>query len=124
MSFIISNGYIPAAMLEVITTPVQKKNKDPTIPTKYIVCHRQSLRKGAQRRLWYRTSPNCSVGSPRNPHLLISEMQNESKDRHDTLSFVTLDAAKGFDIVWQVALLHKIFIEGLGDPSCVLRHKQ
>ena len=64
------------------------------------------------------------MGSPRNPHLLISEIQNETKDRHETLTFFTLDAAKAFDIIWQVALLQKMFIKGVGDPSCVLRHKQ
>ena len=64
------------------------------------------------------------MGLPRNLRLLISEIQNELKDRHETLTFVTLDAAKAFDIVWQVALLWKMFIEDVGDPSCVLRHKQ
>ena len=41
-------------------------------------------------------------------------MQNEAKDRHETLPHVIMDAAKAFDIVWQGALMWKMFIEGFG----------
>ena len=40
-------------------------------------------------------------------------MQNEANDRHETLTLVTLDAAKAFDVVWQGAQLWKRFLEGV-----------
>ena len=42
-----------------------------------------------------------------NAALLISEMQNETKDRRESLTLVTLDAAKAFNVVWQGSLLRK-----------------
>ena len=48
-----------------------------------------------------------------NAALLISEVQNEAKDRGEFLSLVTLDAAKAFDVVWQASLLRKIYHEGV-----------
>ena len=45
--------------------------------------------------------------------LLISEVQNETKDRGEFLTLVTLDAAKAFDVVWQASLLRKIYHEGV-----------
>ena len=44
-----------------------------------------------------------------NAALLISEMQNEAKDRREPLTLVTLHA----DVVWQGSLLRKIFLEGV-----------
>ena len=48
-----------------------------------------------------------------NAALLISEDQNEAKDKGEFLSLVTLDAAKAFDVVWQASLLRKIYQEGV-----------
>ena len=48
-----------------------------------------------------------------NAALLISEVQNEAKDKGEFLSLVTLDAAKAFDVVWQASLLRKIYHEGV-----------
>ncbi|MEW8562218.1 MAG: hypothetical protein AB2541_08940, partial [Candidatus Thiodiazotropha sp.] len=48
-----------------------------------------------------------------NAALLISEVQNEAKDRGEFLTLVTLDAAKAFDVVWQASLLRKIYHEGV-----------
>lgn len=48
-----------------------------------------------------------------NAALLISEVQNEAKDRGEFLCLVTLDAAKAFDVVWQASLLRKIYHEGV-----------
>ena len=47
-----------------------------------------------------------------NAALLISEVQNEAKDKGEFLSLVTLDAAKAFDVVWQTSLMRKIYQEG------------
>ena len=48
-----------------------------------------------------------------NAALLISEVQNEGKDRVEFLALVTLDAAKAFDVFWQASLLRKIYQEGV-----------
>ena len=48
-----------------------------------------------------------------NAALLISEVQNEAKDKGEFLTLVTLDAAKAFDVVWQASLLRKIYHEGV-----------
>ena len=51
-----------------------------------------------------------------NAALLISEVQNEVKDRGEFLSLVTLDAAKAakaFDVVWHSSLLRKIYHESV-----------
>ena len=48
-----------------------------------------------------------------NASLLISDLQNEAKDRCEFLGLVTLDAAKAFDVVWQGSLLRKICREGV-----------
>ena len=51
--------------------------------------------------------------SSTNASLLISEVQNEAKDRGEFLGLITFDAAKAFDVVWQGSLLRKIFREGV-----------
>ena len=35
MNYMLSCGYIPPMILEDLVTPMQKKNKDPTLPTNY-----------------------------------------------------------------------------------------
>ena len=50
-----------------------------------------------------------------NAVLLISEVQNEVKDRGEFLSLVTLDAAKAFDVVWQASLLRKVYHDVVDD---------
>ena len=45
---------------------------------------------------------------------LISEMKNETKDRHEFLTLVILDAAKVFNVLGQVALSRKMCLEGVG----------
>ena len=44
---------------------------------------------------------------------VISEGQNEAKDRDKFLGLVTLDAAKAFDVFWQGSQLRKIFWKGV-----------
>ena len=43
----------------------------------------------------------------------MSETQNEAKDMHAPLRMVTLDACKGFDVVWQDSLLRMMFNVGV-----------
>ena len=42
---------------------------------------------------------------------LWGEIQNEAKDRGESLTLVTLDAAKAFDVIWQGSLLRKTYLE-------------
>ena len=56
-----------------------------------------------------------------NAALLISEVQNEAKDRGEFLGLVTLDAAKAFGVVWQGSLLRKIYREGVDGSLWPLR---
>ena len=59
-------------------------------------------------------SVQASKKSPSlNAALLISEMQNETNNRREPRTLVTLDAAKAFDGVWQESLLWKIFLNPL-----------
>ena len=126
MNYILSCGYIPPMMLEGLVTPVPKKDKDATLPTNYrgitvLSITGKVLEKVLQRRTETVLSQNQSrlqrgftkKSSSINAALLISEMQNEAKDRGEPLTLVTLDAAKAFDVVWQGSLLRKIYLEGV-----------
>ena len=100
MNFILSTGYIPSVPLEGLLTPVPKKDKDQTLPTNYrgITVQKRTeelLTKNQSRLQRGFTKKSSSV----NAALLISEVQNEAKDRGEFLSLVTLDAAKAFDVV-------------------------
>ena len=112
-------------MLEGFVTPVPKKDKDPTLPTNYrgitvLSIIGKVLEKFLQRRseaILTQNQPRLQRGftkksSSINKALLISEMQNEAKDRGEPLTLVTLDAAKAF-VVWQGSLLRKINLEGV-----------
>ena len=50
-----------------------------------------------------------------NAAMLISEVQNEAKDRGGFLSLATFDAAKAFEVVWQASLLRKSYQEDMAD---------
>ena len=120
MNYILSCGYIPPKILEGSVTLVQKKDKDPTLPTNHRGHHWKFLEKVLQKRTEDILTENQSKlqrgftrkSSSMNAALLISEMQNEAKDRREPLTLVTLDAAKAFDMVWQSSLLRKIFLGG------------
>ena len=101
MNFILSTGYIPSVLLEGLLTPVPKKDKDQTLPTNYkgitvlsILgkalrrCTEELLTKNQSRSQRGFTKKSSSV----NAALLISEVQNEAKDRGEFLSLVILDA--------------------------------
>ena len=133
-NFILSTGYIPSVLLEGLLTPVPKKDKDQTLPTNYrgitvLSILGKVLEKVLQKRTEELLTKNQSrlqrgftkKSSSVNAALLISEVQNEAKDRGEFLSLVTLDAAKAFDVVWQASLLRKIYHEGVdGTPWLTL----
>ena len=98
--------------LEGMLTPVPKKDKDQTLPTNYsgitvlsilekvlekvLQGRTEGLLTRNQSRLqWGFTKTSSSV----NAALLISEVQNEAKDKGEFLTLVTLDAAKAFYVV-------------------------
>ena len=126
MNFILSTGCIPSVLLEGLLTPVPKKDKDQTLPTNYrgitvLSILGKVLEKVLQRRtesLLTRNQSRLQKGFTKksswvNAALLISEVQNEAKDKGEFLTLVTLDAAKAFDVVWQASLLRKIYYEGV-----------
>ena len=126
MNFILSTGYIPSVLLEWLLAPFPTKDKDQTLPTNYrgitvlsilgkvfekvqqkktedmLTKHQSRLQRGFTKR------SSCV-----NAALLISEVQNEAKDRGDFLCLVTLHATNAFDVVWQASLLRKIYHEGV-----------
>ena len=126
MNFILSTGYIPSVLLEGLLTPVPKKDKDQTLPIYPLSLGRSSifgkvLEKVLQKRTEELQTKNESrlqrgftkKSSSVNAALLISEVQNEAKNRDEFFSLVTTDAAKAFGIVWQASLLRKIYHEGV-----------
>ena len=123
MNFVLSTGYIPPVLLEGLLTPVPKKDKDQTLPTNYRgITVLSILGKVLEKVLQDRTESLLTRNQSRlqrgftkksssvNAALLISEVQNEAKDKGE---LVTLDAAKAFDVVWQASLLRKIYHEGV-----------
>ena len=121
MNFVLSTAISRPCCCKGLLTPVPKKDKDQTLPTNYkgitvlsilgkVLQNRTDLLTKNQSRLQRGfTKKSSSV----NAALFISEVQNEAKDRGEFLSLVTLDAAKAFDVVWQVSLLRKIYHEGV-----------
>ena len=113
-------------LLEGLLTPVPKKDKDQALPTNYrsttvLFILGKVLEKALQGKTEYILTRNQSrlqrgftKKSPSvNATLLISEVQNEAKDKGEFLTLVTLHAAKAFDVVWQASLLRKIYHEGV-----------
>ena len=126
MNFVLSTGYIPPELLEGLLTPVPKKDKDHTLPTNYRgITVLSILGKVLEKVLQGRTESLLTRNQSRlqrgftkksssvNAALLISEVQNEAKDKGEFLTLVTLGAAKAFDVVWQAYLLRKNHHEGV-----------
>ena len=94
MNFILSTGYIPPVLLEGLLTPVPKKDKDQTLPTNYRgITVLSILGKVLEKVLQGRTESLLTRNQSRlqrgftkksssvNAALLISEVQNEAKDK-------------------------------------------
>ena len=52
--------------------------------------------------------------------LLITEANNDLRDRGEGLYLATLDAEKAFDVVWHASLLRKLFIDGIHGDTWLL----
>ena len=122
MNSILHTGHVPPLLKQGVLTPVLKKKNDATLPTNYRgITVLSIIGKVLERVLQNRTKQQIEAQQSRmqrgftnnssavNAALIISEVQNESKDIGEPLKLVTLDACKAFDVIWQDSLLRKIY---------------
>ena len=126
---ILELSYIPTSFKEGVVVPVPKKGKDH--------CHTDNYRgititsiigKVLEHAIQYRLRNQIEHkqskqqrgftkgSSSTNAALILTEAIAEAKDNNRELFVASLDAKKAFDVVYQNAMLYKLFFEGL-DPS-------
>ena len=119
---------------EGILTPIYKKG-DPADPGNYrgitvtpvllkvlehvINARHNEIIEATKSRLQKGFTNGCSS---LNAALILTECINESKNNIEDLLFTTLDTQKAFDVVDQISLLRRLFLDGIdGDDWLLIR---
>ena len=123
---IITCSYVPPAFKKGMVIPVPKKGKDARVTDNYRGITITSiigkvLEHVVQRRLRAQVDQEQSKlqrgftegASSANAALLVSEIISEAEDAKKELFVASLDARKAFDVVYQNAMLHKLYYYGL-----------
>ena len=125
---ILELSYIPTSFKEGMVFPVTKKGKDHRLTANYtgititsimgkvlehIIQHR--LRNQIEHKQSKQQRGFTKGSSSTNAALILTEAIAEAKDNNRELFVASLYAKKAFDVIYQNAMLHKLFFEGL-DP--------
>ena len=125
---ILKSSHIPKSFKEGMIIPVPKKGKDHRLTDNYrgititsivgkVMEHiiQQRLRTQVEHNQSKQQRGFTSGSSSTNAALIMTETIAEAVDDNKELFIASLDAKKAFDVVYQNAMLHKLFYDGL-DP--------